>query len=128
MGLLGHAAAQADELAGVAALYMHQSAQVAQYPLLGVLPDGAGVDDNDVGLLLVLGEAVAHLLEIAADALGVGLILLTAVGIHKGQRGLGTLGIDLGDGVTMIHLPGDVLPGNGGCITFHGVLHTNLLV
>ena len=53
---------------------------------LGVLPDGAGVDDNDVGLLLVLGEAVAHLLEIAADALGVGLILLTAVGIHKGQR------------------------------------------
>ena len=61
VGLLGHAAAQADELAGVAALHVDQRPQVAQHPLLRVLPDGAGVDDDHVGLLLVLGEAVAHL-------------------------------------------------------------------
>ena len=126
MGLLGHAAAQADELAGVAALHVDQRPQVTQHPLLGVLPDGAGVDDDDVGLLLVLGEAVAHLPKIAPDALGVGLILLAAVGVHKGEGGLGPLGIELGDGVTIIHLPGDLLPGNGGGITFHGVLHNKL--
>ncbi len=126
VGLLGHAAAQADELAGVAPLHMHQGPHVAQHPLLGVLPDGAGVDDDDIGLLLVLGKAIAHLLQIAPDALRVGLVLLAAVGVHKGEGGLGPLGIELGDGVTIIHLPGDLLPGNGGGITFHGVLHNKL--
>ena len=59
--LLGHAAAHTDDLVRVAALHVDQGAQVAQHPLLGVLPDGAGVQDDDLGLLLLAGEAVAHL-------------------------------------------------------------------
>ena len=46
-GLLGHTAAQTDELVRVAALGVDQGPQIAQHPLLGVLPDGAGVDDDD---------------------------------------------------------------------------------
>ena len=55
--LLGHAAAHADDLVRVAALHVDQGAQVAQHPLLRVLPDGAGVQDDDLGLLLLVGEA-----------------------------------------------------------------------
>ena len=57
-----------------------------------MLPDGAGVDDDDPGLLLVAGKAEAHLGQIAPDALGVRLVLLAAVGVHKGQGGRGQLG------------------------------------
>jgi len=59
--LLSHAAAHADDLVRVAALHVDQGPQVAQHPLLGMLPDGAGVQDDDLGLLLLVGEAVAHL-------------------------------------------------------------------
>ncbi len=85
VGLLGHAAAHADELAGLGPLGVHQRAHVAQHPHLGVLPDGAGVDDNQVGLRLALGELVPHLAEVAPQPLRVGLVLLAAVGVHKGQ-------------------------------------------
>ena len=88
MGLLGHTAAQADDLLRVAALHMDQRPQVAQHPLLGVLPDGAGVQNDDPGLLLIGGEVIAHLAQIAPDALGVGLVLLAAIGVHKGQGSL----------------------------------------
>ena len=69
MLLLHHAAAQTDELLRVAALGVDQSPHVAQHPLLGVLPDGAGVDDDDAGLLRVIGKTKAHPLQIAPDAL-----------------------------------------------------------
>ena len=67
--LLHHAAAQADELLRVAALGVDQGAHIAEHPLLGVLPDGAGVDDDDAGLLGVVGKAKAHPFQIAPDAL-----------------------------------------------------------
>ena len=69
MLLLHHAAAQTDELLRVAALGVDQSTHVAQHPLLGVLPDGAGVDDDNAGLLRVIGKTKAHPLQIAPDAL-----------------------------------------------------------
>ena len=53
----------------VAALGVDQGAHVAEHPLLGVLPDGAGVDDDDAGLLGVVGKAKAHPFQIAPDAL-----------------------------------------------------------
>ena len=99
---------------------MDQSAHVAQHPLLGVLPDGAGVDDDDPGLLLVGGKAEAHLGQIPSDALGVGLVLLAAVGVHKGQ-GLGRpLGGDGGDFLAEVQLPLHVGGGDGGGGSFHG--------
>ena len=45
------------------------SRPVAQHPHLGVLPDGAGVDDNQVGLRLALGELVPHLAGVAPQPL-----------------------------------------------------------
>ena len=85
--LAHHAAADEDLLPRVAALGMHQRADVAEHALLGVLADGAGVQDDDVRALLGVREAVARALQHPADALGVRLVLLAAVGIHKGKRG-----------------------------------------
>ena len=95
VGLLGHAAAHADKLVGLGPLGVDQRAHVAQHPHLGVLPDGAGVDEDKVGLGLAVCKVVAHFLQVAPQPLGVGLILLAAVGIHKGQRGRGAGGVAL---------------------------------
>ncbi len=122
MGLLGHAAAQTDQGVRVPALHVDQSSHVAEDPLLGVLPDGAGVDDDDPGLLLVVGEAEAHFCQKAPDALRVGLVLLAAVGVHKGQ-GLplrppgGEFRHGLAEGKLLFHVGG----GNQG-----GAFHKNL--
>ena len=42
-GLLGHAAAQGDDHLRVFLFRVGQGAQIAEHPVLGVLPDGAGV-------------------------------------------------------------------------------------
>ena len=84
-GLAHHAAAEENLLARMAALGVDQRAHVAQNPLLGVFPDGAGVDDNDVGPFLAVLHGVAALLQHTADAFGIGFVLLTAVGVHKGR-------------------------------------------
>ena len=63
------AAAQADHLLRILLLGVGQGAQVAEHPVLRVLPDGAGVDDDDAGLLRVIGKTKAHPLQIAPDAL-----------------------------------------------------------
>ena len=65
---------------------MHQRADVAEHALLGVLPDGTGVQDDEIRALLRVREAVARALQHSADALGIRLVLLAAVGIHKGHR------------------------------------------
>ncbi len=77
---LDHAAADRDDEPRVFRLGVHQRADVAQYAHLRVLAYGAGVHDDEVGLVLVLGEAEAHELYIAADGLAVGLVLLAAIG------------------------------------------------
>ena len=109
VGLLHHAAAQAEDLAGVGLFLVDQGPHVAQHPLLGVLPDGAGIDDDDVGLGLLFGKAVAHLAEEAPDALRVGLVLLAPVGVHKGQGGRGQGGVPLPDLGAEVPLPGNVV-------------------
>ena len=43
-----HAAADKNSLAGMAALGMHQRAEIAQHPLLGMFAHRAGIDDNQV--------------------------------------------------------------------------------
>ena len=101
---------------------MDQGPQVAQHPLLGVLPDGAGVQDDDPGLLLVLGEAEAHGLQIAPDALGVRLVLLAAVGVHKGQGPLPPGGVQVRDLLAEGELAVHIRLGNGGGDSFHWFL------
>ena len=46
-----HAAAKADDLLGILLLRVGQNAKVSEPPLLGVLPDGAGVQHDEVGFL-----------------------------------------------------------------------------
>ena len=114
VGLLGHAAAHADKLVGFLALGVDQRAHVAQHPHLGVLPDGAGIDEDEIGLGLAVCKVVAHLLQVAPQPLGVGLVLLAAVGIHKGQRGRGAGGVALMELVAEVPLTRHVGGGNFG--------------
>ena len=85
LGPLGHAAADGDEQVRVLRLGVDERADVPQHAHLRVLAYGAGVDDYQVGLVLVFGEAVAHELYVAAQLLAVRLVLLAAVGVHERQ-------------------------------------------
>ena len=96
-GLLGHAPAQAHHLFGVGRLGVGQLAQGAVDPLLRVLPDGAGVDNDDIRPVGVVGKAAAHVPEHAHDALAVRHVLLTAKGLHQGQGRLSGPGVMRGD-------------------------------
>ena len=84
--LLDHAAADADYLVGLGLFGVVQSAHIAQNAHFRVLTDGAGVDDDNIRLGLIGGEAAAHLTEIAPDTLGVAFVLLAAIGVHEGQH------------------------------------------
>ena len=84
--LLGHAAAKTDDLLGVFLFRVGQGAQVAEDPVLGVLPDGAGVQNHQVRLRRVRCEGEAAALQHAHEFLAVGHVLLAAEGIHAGHR------------------------------------------
>ena len=84
--LLRHAAADRDDLLGIARLRVRQRADVAEHARLGVLAHGAGVHDDDVGREFVLREIKAHGAQITAQLFAVGLVLLAAVGVDHGQR------------------------------------------
>ena len=84
--LVGHAAAQSDDEAGLFFLKALQRAHVAEHPLLGVLTHGAGVEQDQVGILGLIAQAVADIHQHAFNALAVVDVLLTAVAVHKGQR------------------------------------------
>ena len=107
--LLHHAAAQADELLRVAALGVDQGAHVAEHPLLGVLPDGAGVEDDEIRLLHILRQGEAALGQHPHELLPVGHILLAAEGIHAGP-GMGLTGFKhAADLLLKVPLAGKVL-------------------
>ena len=84
--LLDHAAADRHQQVWVLRLGVDKRADVAQHAHLRVLADGAGVHDDEVGLALAVGEAVAHQLDVAAYLLAVRLVLLAAIGVHQRQR------------------------------------------
>ena len=86
MLLVGHAAAQADDEAGLFFLKALQRAHVAEHPLLGVLTHGAGVEQDQVGILGLIAQAVADIHQHALDALAIVDVLLTAIAVYKGQR------------------------------------------
>ena len=84
LGFSRHAAAQEDFLLRVAALGVGQGAEIAENPLFRVLPDGAGVHNDHIRSLCLTAHGVAALGKIAPELFGVGLVLLTAVGLHIG--------------------------------------------
>ena len=122
MVLPGHAAAQADELVRVAALGVQQGPHVAKDPVLGVLPDGAGVHEHQVGPLLAVGEGIAHPGQIAPQALGVCLVLLAAVGVYKGGLLSGPPVQQGADLVAKGELAGDLRRVNGQGLSQSGSL------
>ena len=124
MLLLDHAAADRDDLPGPRLLRVVEGADVAEDAHLRMLAHGAGVDHNDVRLKLVLGKAVAHLRQIAAELFAVGLVLLAAVGVHHGQGALSVTGDALEDiGADPFLFP-DFFNVDGFSLIWHGVLLT----
>jgi hypothetical protein len=74
---LGVAAADRDHLLRVALLERRGLREVRREALVGLLADGAGVEDEDVRLLLSGGLAEPQRLQHALDALGVVRVHLT---------------------------------------------------
>ena len=86
MFLVGHAAAQADHQAALFLLQALQCTHIAEHALLGVLPHGAGVEEDEVCILGLIAQAVADIHQHALDALAIVDVLLTAIAVYKGQR------------------------------------------
>ena len=84
--LTGHTAAEKDLLPGMAALGVGQRPQIAEYPLLRVLPDGTGVHHHHVRALRFLADSIAGSHQHSPDPLGIRFVLLAAVGLHIGLR------------------------------------------
>src|SRR6266446_556365 len=76
---LRHASHDADDQLGVFRLELPELAELREDLLLRLLADRAGVDEDQVGLLLVCSELIALGAEQARDALRVVLVHLTAI-------------------------------------------------
>src|SRR5205823_5105034 len=96
--LLGHAAEDADDRVRVLALVPGEAAEGGIDLLLGVGPDGAGVEQDDVRGGRLVDEGVPLAVEAADDQLAVEHVHLAADGVdvkgfglilHGGFRGTG---------------------------------------
>ncbi len=79
---LGHAADDADDERGTGFPQPFHLGQAAPDALLGVVADGAGIDEDDVGLLGIVGMDVALLLHDRDDDLRIADVHLAAVGLE----------------------------------------------
>ncbi len=90
--VLGHAAEDADEKARVAALVLEEMAGLAEGLLLGLVAHGTGVEEDDVGVGLIVDDGVAAVAEHGGDGLGVAGVHLAAVGLEvdavQGRQGV----------------------------------------
>ena len=131
LGLTSHAAAQKDLLLRVAALGMGQGPQIAKHPLLGVFPDGTGIQNHHIRSLGFRNNGIATLGEVSPDFFGIGLILLAAVGFHEGCGCAGLLLPKGRDFVAIGKLLLKLLLGDHGGFGVHGLLlgvdHINYL-
>ena len=80
--LLGQATAHRNLHVGVAALARRQVAEVAVQLVVGVFPDGAGVEDHHVRVGVVGGPPVAGRFQQAGQPLGIVHVHLAAVRAH----------------------------------------------
>ena len=79
---LGHAAQHAHAQARTAALQGPQLAHTVAHTLLGVVADGAGIDQDEVGLASLGGHAIARLLQDGSYHLAVGEVHLASVSLY----------------------------------------------
>ena len=86
MLLIGHAAAQADDEAGLFLFQPLEGAHVAENPLFCVFPHGAGVEEDQVCVFRFIAQTVPDVYQHAFDPLAVVDILLAAVAVDVSQR------------------------------------------
>ena len=86
MLLLHHAAAHPEDHPRTPRFIGFERPDVAEHAILRMLPHGAGVKEHQIRLGGILGEAEAHIRQKPLDMLGIGHILLAAVGADKCQR------------------------------------------
>ena len=91
MLLLHHTAAQRDQNLRMLPLEIFQCADVAEHPVLRVLSDSAGVEQNEVGVIGRIRKGKARFCQHTLDFFAVGDILLTAVGADIRQRNITAL-------------------------------------
>ena len=93
--LLGKTAADSDLHSGTTRLDRCQMREVAVQLVVGVLPDGAGVEDHQVGITIVGCADITGLFEETGNTLGVVDIHLTAVGadLVGAPHGVGVPGL-----------------------------------
>ena len=84
--LLHHTAAQGDHRVRVLRLIGLERPHVAKHSILCVLPHGAGVKENKLCFVPIVGKRVAHIRQHTLNMFAVRHILLAAVGDHTGQR------------------------------------------
>ena len=84
---LGHAAHHAEDVAGT--LVPLKLAHPPDYPLLGIVADGAGVDQHDVRVARILGADIPLAPEETEHQLGIGHVHLAAVGLDVDPFGHG---------------------------------------
>ena len=86
---LGHAAEDAQDEARALALELLHEPHLPERALLGVGADRAGIEEDDVRLLLAFDDGVALGHEHSEDLLGVPLVHLAAVGLEVHRLGHG---------------------------------------
>ena len=62
-----------------------QRTHIAENALLGVLADGAGVEEDEVGVLGFITQAIADVYENTLDPFTVVDVLLAAIAVHERQ-------------------------------------------
>ena len=119
--LLRHAAAETDDLVGLVRLRVAQTAEVTVHALFRVLADGAGIEQNDVGLLLVARELIAHLAQHTHEHLAVGHVLLAAERIDQRQRRAGAAVVPLAHSARKFLLTRELLLADDDFFAFQGM-------
>ena len=110
--LLSHTAAENDHLFRVLLFRVGEDPQVPEYPLFGVFPNRAGVQQNQVRLAGILRKGKPHRLQHPHEALSVRHVLLTAERFDTG-RGMGlTFREHSADFILKIPLTGDIRLGD----------------
>ena len=119
--LLRHAAAEADDLIGLCGLRVAEAAQVAVNALFRVLADGAGVEQDDVGLILVARELIAHLAQHAHEHLAVCHVLLAAERVDQCERRAGAAVVHLAHLARKFLLTRELLLADDDFFAFQGM-------
>ena len=98
-----------------------EAAQVAVNALFRVLADGAGVEQDDVGLILVARKLIAHLAQHAHEHLAVGHVLLAAERVDQCERRAGAAVVHLAHLARKFLLTRELLLADDDFFAFQGM-------